>query len=91
MLPEDFFDTFLSPSKSREKFFFQGADLNPYDQFLVLTVLFKQVHLSEDFDPLNANLMRNQLFNPYLKENYGERKPLEAIQALYKAKRYVSV
>lgn len=66
----------------------EGIGLNPHYEYLVADWQWLQTYLSDDFVPVNAKRVRNQTFNLYLNEQYGEREVDDVAAAIAKVERY---
>jgi dTDP-4-amino-4,6-dideoxygalactose transaminase len=66
----------------------EGIGLNPHYQYLVAEWPWVQSYLSDDFMTVNAKRIRDQTFNLYLNENYGESEVADVAAAIAKVENY---
>lgn len=66
----------------------EGIGLNPHYEYLVSEWPWLRSYLSDDFVPVNAKRVRDQTFNLYLNENYGEREVVDVAAAIAKVEHY---
>ena len=75
----------LEFAKAIEK---EGIGLNPHYQYLVSEWAWVQPYLSDQFPCHNAKTIRDQSFNLYLNERYGEQEIEDVIRAISKVEQY---
>lgn len=66
----------------------EGIGLNPHYEYLVAEWPWVQSYLSDDFMTINAKRIRDQTFNLYLNENYGEREVADVATAIAKVEHH---
>jgi perosamine synthetase len=68
----------------------EGIGLNPHYQYLVVDWPWIAPYLADAFDTPNARAIRDETFNLYLNENYGEREAEDTVAAILKVERHFS-
>lgn len=66
----------------------EGIGLNPHYQYLVAEWPWVQPYLADSFPCTNAKAIRDQTFNLYLNENYGEPEIEDVVRAILKVERF---
>ena len=68
----------------------EGIDLNPHYMYVVYEWPWVRKYLSDDFNTPNAQYVRDNSFNLYVNERYGQQEVADIIEAIIKIESYLS-
>jgi len=68
----------------------EGIPLNPHYSFLCADWSWLKSYTADDFDPPNARWIRDNSFNVYLNENYGDKEADDVIESILKVEQHYS-